>query len=374
MTDSQILRYSPIVKASYWFPDGESPFIGDSTVCPPLTSAVLIDSTLFTHLFCAFADLDPHTHKVVVSSAHDYIFSTFTYTVKQKNSQVQTLLSIGGKNADKSAFAAMASYQTSRKAFIDSSIEIARKGGFHGLDLAWEYPSNDVEMTNFGKLVQEWRVAIKNESDLTDRLPLLLTAAVYYSSDYNSASYPIKEIVDNLDWVNLIAYDFYGPGWSPVTGPTAALFDHSKPPGPSADGGLKKWIEAGLPGKKAVLGFPYVGWAWSLQDVDENGYDAPTTGAALSSDGSINYSQVRNYIVDNGAAVTHNQMVTGDYCYAGPIWIGYDDNQTVVHKVKYAKHKGLLGYYSWHVGADYNCGLSRAASRAWDATETTTGE
>jgi chitinase len=365
MTDSQILRASPIVKASYWFPDGES---SDSSVFP-VSSAVLIDSTLFTHLFCAYADLDSQTHRVVIPSAHDYIFSTFTYTVKHKNTHVQTLLSIGGKNADKSAFAAMASYQTTRKAFIDSSIELARNKGFHGLDLAWEYPSNQVEMTNFGKLVQEWRVAVMTESDLTDRIPLLLTAAVYYSSDYNSASYPIQEIVDNLDWVNLIAYDFYGPGWSPVTGPAAALFDHSKPAGPSADAGVKEWLKAGLPEKKAVLGFPYVGWAWSLQDVNDNGYDAPTTGAALSSDGSINYAQVRNYIVEHGAAVTHNPMVTGDYCHAGSVWIGYNDNQTVVNKVKYAKLRGLLGYYSWHVGADYKCGLSRAASRAWDATD-----
>lgn len=129
---------------------------------------------------------------------------------------------------------------------------------------------------------------------------------------------------------------------------------------PSVDYGLKQWIEAGLPKNKAVLGFPYVGWAWTLQDVNDNGYDAATTGAAISQDGSINYSDIRSYIVDNGAAVEHNPMVTGDYCYAGATWIGYDDNQSIVHKVKYAKQIGLRGYFSWHVGADYVCGLSRA--------------
>jgi len=125
----------------------------------------------------------------------------------------------------------MASNSKNRKAFIDSSIDIARKKDFYGLDLAWEYPSNDVEMANFGKLVKEWRAAVVEESDRTNQLPLLLTAAVYYSPDYYGEEYPVQAIADNLDFVNIMAYDFYGPGWSPVTGPPAALFDPSNPAG-----------------------------------------------------------------------------------------------------------------------------------------------
>lgn len=60
-------------------------------------------------------------------------------------------------------------------------------------------------------------------------MPLLLTAAVYYSSVYDYVSYPIPEIEENLDWVNLIAYDFYCS--STLIGPPAALFDPSNPKG-----------------------------------------------------------------------------------------------------------------------------------------------
>ncbi|VVB12373.1 unnamed protein product [Arabis nemorensis] len=62
-------------------------------------------------------------------------------------------------------------------------------------------------------------------------------------------------------------------------------------------------------------------------------------------------------------------MVVGDYCFAGTTWIGYDSEQSIKTKAKYAKQKGLLGYFSWHVGGDDNSELSRAASCAWDNAE-----
>lgn len=279
-------------------------------------------------------------------------------------------MSIGGGAADKTAFASMASNPTSRKSFIDSSIRLARSNGFHGLDLDWEYPSSAAEMSNFGTLLREWRSAVVAEASSSGRQRLLLAAAVFYSNNYYSVLYPVQAVADSLDWVNLMAYDFYGPGWSRVTGPPAALYDPSNA-GPRGDAGVRSWTQAGLPAKKAVLGFPYYGYAWTLSNANSHSYYAPTTGAAISPDGSIGYGQIRKFIVDNRATTVYNASVVGDYCYAGTTWIGYDDNQSIVTKVRYAKQKGLLGYFSWHVGADDNSGLSRAATRAWDAAATT---
>lgn len=284
---------------------------------------------------------------------------------------MKTLMSIGGGIANKSAFASMASNPTSRKSFIDSSIRLARSNGFHGLDLDWEYPSSATEMNNFGTLLREWRSAVAAEASSTSRPRLLLAAAVFYSSDYYSVLYPVQAVASSLDWVNLMAYDFYGPGWSTVTGPPAALNSPSNA-GPSGDAGVRAWIQAGLPATQLVLGFPYYGYAWRLSNANSPSYYAATTGSAISPDGSIGYGQIRKFIVDNGATTVYNSTVVGDYCYAGTTWIGYDDNQSIVTKVRYAKQKGLRGYFSWHVGADDNSGLSRSASRAWDATVVTT--
>ncbi|CAB78976.1 putative protein [Arabidopsis thaliana] len=270
MTDSQILGSSsgPVVKAAYWFPDGETKPTGSVI---PQSSAILIDSTLFTHLFCAFADLDLETHRVFIPQRHEYEFSTFT--------------------------------------------EIVRSLGFYGLDLAWEYPNNDVEMNNFGKLLQEWRSAVEVESQRTGIRPLLLTAAVYYTSDYNSVSYPVQAINRSLDWVNLIAYEFYG--LTTEIGPPAGLYD------PSIKGinvtKYNPYVEkAGLPEKKAVFGFPYVGWSWTLDDDKDHGDDvAVTHRVAVTANGSINYDQIVKFITEYKARTVYDSEVVGFYCIAG---------------------------------------------------------
>ncbi|AEE84223.1 unnamed protein product [Arabidopsis thaliana] len=209
----------------------------------------------------------------------------------------------------------MASNRTSRESFISSSISIARSLGFYGLDLAWEYPNNDVEMNNFGKLLQEWRSAVEVESQRTGIRPLLLTAAVYYTSDYNSVSYPVQAINRSLDWVNLIAYEFYG--LTTEIGPPAGLYDPSIK-GPCGDTGLKHWLKAGLPEKKAVFGFPYVGWSWTLDDDKDHGDDvAVTHRVAVTANGSINYDQIVKFITEYKARTVYDSEVVGFYCIAG---------------------------------------------------------
>ncbi|EOA18013.1 hypothetical protein CARUB_v10006448mg, partial [Capsella rubella] len=345
------------VKASYWYPDGETK---DSA-----TSAQTIPAELFTHLFCAFADLDAETNKVFIPLAHQVIFSTFTDTVMERNDQVKTLLSVGGRKANSHAFASMASKRPTRKKFIDSWIAIARSNGFHGLDLAWEYPKNETEMTAFGELVKELRAEVDAEHRRTSKPTLLLTAAVYYSSVYKTCTYPVKVMKDSLDWVNIIAYDFYDPESYPnFTVPTAGLHSFASNEGPtlSGDQGLRKWIEDGLPKKKAVFGFSYVGWAWTLLNDKNTGYDAPANGVAkhddVADDGSINYDKIKKFIAQEKAATVYDSDVVGNYCSSELIWIGYDDTKSVVAKVRYAKKNCLLGYFAWNVGADDHTVLS----------------
>lgn len=335
------------VRGGYWFPGSGFPVSS-------------INSTLFTHLFCAFADLNPRTNQVTISSANQAQFSTFTSTVRQKNPSVKTLLSIGGGGLNETAlraYATMASQASSRKSFIDSSNNLARSNNFDGLDLDWEYPSTNAQMTNLGLLLVEWRAAVANESRTTGKTPLLLSAAVFRSSDYYTINYPFRAISNSLDWINVMTYDFYGPGWSNVTGPPAALSN----PGTtlSGDYGISTWIQAGVPANKTVIGLPFYGWAWKLANANNNGFFAPTVGPAISNDGDIGYAQINNFIAQNGARALYNSTYVSNYCYSGTTWIGYDDKQSISTKVTYAKNRGLLGHFAWHVGADDNWALSR---------------
>lgn len=341
------------VQAGYWFPDSGIE-ISD------------IDSTLFTHLFCAFADLDSQSNTVTISASNTGPFSQFTQTVQLKNPSVQTLLSIGGGNSNRDDFASMASQSTSRKSFIDSSINLARANSFDGLDLDWEYPQSDSEMTNLGSLLDEWRDAVATEAQNSGMPQLILTAAVSFASKVDGLyQYPIPSVSRSLDWINLMAYDFYAPDRpSTSTMCHAALNDPSGQA--SGSSGIADWEQAGVVASNLVLGIPFYGYAWRLENANNHGILAPANGAAGPDNGAERYQDITTFVAQTpGAVVVYNSTYVCNYCYAGTTWIGYDDTQTVSTKVSYAKQNGLLGYFAWHIGADDNFALSREANQAW---------
>ncbi|XP_038879961.1 class V chitinase-like [Benincasa hispida] len=342
------------MKGIYWFSGSGFP-VSD------------IDSSLFTHIFCAFADLAPNTFQVTISPSNSAKFKTFTQTVQRKNPNVKTLLSIGGGGANADTFAAMASQPDSRKSFISSSISLARSNGFLGLDLDWEYPSNQNQISSFSTLCTEWRAAAEKESQSSGKPRLLLSAAVFRSSNYYGLPLPASVLATKLDWINVMCYDFYGPGWSPnSTAPPAALFGSAGQV--NCDAGITSWIQSGFPASKIVLGIPFYGWAWRLVNQNNNGLYAPANGAATGAgidDGAITYKGINAFKENNRVNSVYNGMVVTNYVSSGTTWIGYDDKQSVAAKVAYAKKKGLFGYFAWQVGADDNWTLSRTASTTW---------
>ncbi|KAL5772813.1 hypothetical protein ACOSQ2_012737 [Xanthoceras sorbifolium] len=324
-----------------------------------------IDSSLFTHLICGFADLDSTTYQLSLPYDDKNYFSIFTKTVKQKNPSVTTLLSIGGPD-----FYSMVSNSSYRKSFIDSSIKIARLYSFQGLDFLWDSPNiSRSDIINMEILFKEWQSAIALEArNSSQQQQLILTAAVKYSPNNYSVSYPIESIHQYLNWVHVLPIDlstltpYESTDFTAATNPLYNPASHV-----NVDYGITAWIDAGFPANKLVMSLTYYGFACMLVNSNKNGIGAPANCITSSPDFKT-YKEIKERC---GAKVSYNETYVVNYCTFGRNWISFDDVDAVRTKISYAKKRGLLGYSVLQVSYDDNCILSQAAADQHDGTNST---
>ena len=346
------------VNAGYWL-------AGTDDTLP----ASNIDATLFTHLFVGYAQLNSDAHEVTVDPSQLILINQFSSTVKLSNPEVKTLLSIAG---DTAVFATMAAEPANRDAFIKSSIAVARGGGFDGLDLQWLYPSSQDEMGNFKTLIHSWHQAVVDDATSLS-LPRLLLVATVSNVPYleNNIQYPGEAINQNLDWVNILCYDFYAPTLSrSATGPSSA-FHNPKVNTFSASFGIRSWAQSLHNPKKIVFGIPFHGWAWKLLSAHHHEVyakaDGEASGENIGPDGQIFYSDVQKFIEDNQAGVEDkDKSYLVAYTYFETTWITYESDYTIADKIALAKADKVLGYFAFNIAADDASNtLANAAKSNW---------
>lgn len=347
------------IKAAYWLTGSEFP-ISD------------INSALFTHLICAFAEVDSSTFQLSVPFASQEYFSNFTGIIRRKNPSVKSLLSVwngqnstyqsilGNRNINPSVLSSMVGNSSRRKSFIESSLRTARSYGFHGIDLFWLWPSS-ADWNNLGIFLDEWRSAVSSDPRTSnDRPELTLSMAIRYSPTHEPVNYPIDSMKKNLNWAHLVAYDYHMPSRENVTGLHAALYNPSS--NISTDFGIREWLKLGFPVNKLVLGVPFHGYAWTLVNSKDDDVGAPASGPGVTIDGSMGYKFIRAFIQNYGygAASVYNATYVVDFFTSGRTWINYDGVETIKAKISYAKEKNLLGYKAFQLSNDDNWALSIA--------------
>ena len=196
----------------------------------------------------------------------------------------------------------MVSNKKTSAIFTNSSIKVAQKFSFNGLDLDWEFLANKVDMSNLALLFKERQKALVNEAKSSGKPHLLLTSAVYYASKFmvsgEPRSYPNNALCKFVDWVISMCFDFHG-SWNNVTGLHSALYDPKR--NVSTSYGIRSWIQAGVSPQKLVMGLPLYGRTWKLLDPSINGIGAPTVGVG-SRNGTMAYFEILEF--DNKTSAT----------------------------------------------------------------------
>lgn len=282
--------------------------------------------------------------------------------LKAANSQLQTMISIGGWTGS-GRFSDVALTAESREKFAHSAVDFMIRYGFDGVDIDWEYPTGGGEVgnverpedpENFVLLLAELRAQLDAQGAVDGRhYPLTIAAS---ASPTSNSQLDWSRIEPLLDWVNVMTYDMSGP-WSEVTGFNAPLYDSQEDPpeGISTDSSIQAFLALGLPADKVVLGIPFYGPGWSGVAATNNGLHQPFTDIPQGTfeGGTFEYGDIAaNYLDTYARFWDETAQVPWLYNADTGIMIVYEDPESIALKASYVREHGLGGIMFWELSLD----------------------
>ncbi|KAG5654588.1 hypothetical protein H0H81_011563 [Sphagnurus paluster] len=346
----------------------------------------------YTHLTYAFAETT-NSSTLDLSNSNPSVLPQFVAEAHKHG--VKALVSIGGWTGSR-YWSSSVSSDSNRIAFVKTVIDFVKKFKLDGLDFDWEYPNSPgigcntmspSDTSNFLSFLQLLR------ADPIGKTLILsaATATVPFNDASGNPSTSVVGFSKFLDFVAIMNYDIWGP-WSPTVGPNAPLDDACAAPSNrqgSATSAVKKWVEAGIPASKLVLGVPAYGHSFKVPKADalKSGsatelasypeFDASSHPAGDSWDdapgvdvcgvfepqgGVITFWGLiqKGYLNDKGT-VKPGILSAYDTCSQTPyvynlkleVMVSYDNAESFAAKGNFIETHSLKGFAMWEAGGDY---------------------
>ncbi|MDP0495180.1 MAG: glycosyl hydrolase family 18 protein [Verrucomicrobiota bacterium JB024] len=286
--------------------------------------------------------------------------------LKAQYPHLKVMIAVGGWY-DSGRFSDVAASAAARAKFAQSVVDFVVKYDFDGIDLDWEYPvvATDANTNvrpedgaNYALLAQALRQALDAQGQI-DGKHYDISAAV-------PAGYDKYDLIDlsalsaQLDWFNLMTYDFHGRWDKTRTGHNAPLYANSADPMPeyNAASAVQGYLDAGVPASKINLGIPLYGYVWTGVPSANNGlYQSATgLGAGTVETGIIDYRTIVEQMAadpaNNAERWDSQSEVSYIYNAATGTFTSYDSPATVTNKLDFVEAMGLGGVMFWELSND----------------------
>ncbi|KRT79630.1 Carbohydrate-binding protein, partial [Oryctes borbonicus] len=157
--------------------------------------------------------------------------------------------------------------------------------------------------------------------------------------------------------MSVMTYDYHG-SWEQVTGHVSPLFGSSneKYPQYNTDYTMNYLVGLGAPRDKLLMGVPFYGQSFKLQNEARYDIGAPSVGPAEAGEytkqpGMLAYYEICGKIRNKRWIAVKNRS-SGPYAYYREQWVGYDNIESAEEKAKYVSLNGYGGVVAWTIDLD----------------------
>ena len=297
-------------------------------------SEVCLDVATVDHINYAFAGI--HEDGSISLENPDGL-RVWTQRKQQYNGLKVNLAIGGGHTLAGDRFAAMAANDQMVEQFVASTRSTVGQYGLDGIDIDWEYPRSQVQGQQYLALITKLRQALPKPLRISTALP---------AGEWVLQHIPLAELADQIDVLNLMAYDFAGADFANVV-LTAHHANLYSPTGGGNNGAAAvNYITGrGFPANKILLGVPLYGRAFG---------GASWLNEKFSGTGGMGEYPVKD-LPKPGMKEFFDDTAVAAFAVGDGQFVTYDNAQSVREKASYVKARGLAGMFFWQLTAD-RCG------------------